>query len=137
MRALVIVVVLAAIVGLGYWAVMVRTGVQEQAAVEDDGLELPYGDDGLLAGYEVVYENGAFSPAALEVSVGATVTFTNKHTANIRIPSGPHPVHTSYPDFDSDTLAPGESYDFTFIEPMTLKYHNHFNPDAKGQVIVK
>ncbi len=85
----------------------------------------------------VTYVNNAFSPASLSVAVGSTVQFVNGGTSNIRIPSGPHPVHTSFPEFDSDTLAPGESYSFTFTNPMTLKYHNHYNPDAKGQVVVE
>ncbi len=87
--------------------------------------------------YAVVYENGAFAPALLKIRVGDTVNFTNKHSATIRIPSGPHPTHTSMPEFDSDTLASGESYSFTFTKPGTLNYHNHFNPSVKGQVVTE
>ncbi len=85
----------------------------------------------------VTYENNAFNPSTLTVKAGTTVTFVNNGASPIRIPSGPHPVHTSFSEFDSDTLAPGESYDFTFVNPMTLQYHNHFNPGATGQVIVE
>lgn len=85
----------------------------------------------------VVYENSAFTPAVLTISVGDKVIFKNNHIAPIRLASNPHPIHTSFPEFDSDTLAPGESYEFTFGKPMTLSYHNHFNPVIGGKIIVQ
>ncbi len=85
---------------------------------------------------EVIYQNNALSPATLTVKVGDMVRFVNRHVAPIRIASNPHPIHTSFGDFESDTLAPGESYEFTFTKKMTLDYHNHFNPGVGGKIVV-
>lgn len=86
---------------------------------------------------EVIYQNNIFSPATLNVAPGAKVTFVNRHVGPIRISSNPHPIHTSFREFDSDTLQPGESYQFIFGKTMTLEYHNHFNPGAMGKIVVK
>ena len=86
---------------------------------------------------EVVYQNNSFSPATLTIKAGDRVVFINRHTAPIRISANPHPIQTSFREFDSDTLAPGESYEFTFSEKMTLNYHNHFNPGVEGKIVVE
>ena len=81
---------------------------------------------------------GAFSPTAITVKKGTTVTWTNTGSAKVWIASDPHPVHNGYPGFDSGTdLRAGESYSFTFDRPGSWGYHNHFNPTVRGSVIVE
>ena len=65
------------------------------------------------------------------------VKFVNNGASEIEIASGPHPTHTSYPAFKSDSLAPGATYEFTATEKVTIKYHNHLNPSQTGTIIVK
>lgn len=145
MKNIIIILVLAAVVGLGYWAINLR---QASAPVAPSAPSVsaptspatptkPTTQPKTSAKKVVVYQNNAFTPSPLTISVGDTVVFVNKHTAPIRIPSNPHPFHTSMPEFDSDTLAPGESYEFTFKKSGVLNYHNHFNPAVQGQIIIK
>jgi plastocyanin len=90
-----------------------------------------------VAAKEVVYANNALAPAELRVKAGDRVIFRNNHVSVIRLSSDPHPIHTSFREFDSDTLQPGETYEFVFMKPMTLEYHNHFNPGVGGKIIVE
>ncbi|OGY59528.1 MAG: hypothetical protein A3B23_01045 [Candidatus Colwellbacteria bacterium RIFCSPLOWO2_01_FULL_48_10] len=86
---------------------------------------------------QVTYQNNTFNPKSLEINVGDTVEFVNKHIATIRASANPHPFHESFPEFDSDTLQPGQTYRFTFVKAMTLDYHNHFNPGAGGVITAR
>lgn len=87
--------------------------------------------------YAVNATNAAFNPAILKIKVGDKVVFTNNDSSDIRISSGPHPTHTSYPNFESGQLAPKASYEFTATEKTTIKYHNHLNASATGQIIAE
>ncbi len=130
MKKLLLLVAVIVVAWLGYSIAYPRQKAPLKTAPSQPTAQAP-------AGATVVYENNTFNPSILTVNVGTIVTFTNRGASNILIPSAPHPIHTSFPEFYSDTLAPGESYSFTFATPMTLKYHNHYNPDAKGQVVVQ
>lgn len=131
MKNIIIVIAVVLVGWIGYSMIYPRQKTPSKTENNAPAAEAP------AAAVVVAYENNAFNPGVLNVKAGTTVTFRNNGVSAIRIPSGPHPVHTSFPEFDSDTLQPGESYNFTFTNPMTLKYHNHYNPEAKGQVIVE
>ncbi len=90
-----------------------------------------------LGGAIVSYENNVFNPASVKIKIGDSVKFVNDDTAAIRVSSAPHPIHASYPKLESGTLEPGDSYTFTATEKVTIKYHNHFNPGAKGEIVVE
>ncbi len=88
----------------------------------------------------VTYKDNAVSPAELKVKAGTKVSFKNDSTAAIRLSRNPHPAHTGsteFGGFDTDVLAAGGMYEFTFSAPGTLTYHNHFNPGVMGKVVVE
>lgn len=85
----------------------------------------------------VTYQNNAFAPNEVKLKVGDTVVFQNKHSAAIRVASNPHPIHTSFSALDSSGIDPGESYEFTFKAPVTVHYHNHYNPSVGGTIVVE
>ncbi len=85
---------------------------------------------------EIAYQDNHWNPATVTGHVGDTIRIENKHVANIRAASNPHPFHTSQPDFDSDTLAPGESWDYVLKAPGTIGFHNHFNPGELGTITI-
>jgi plastocyanin len=72
----------------------------------------------------------AFTPAAIKVKVGTTVTWTNNdsiaHTVTADSGSGP----------DSGNLDPGKSYSFTYKTAGTFSYHCNIHPDMTGTVQV-
>ena len=85
----------------------------------------------------VIYENGRFTPSETKVKVGDAVRFENKSATVIRVSSDPHPIHTSFPEFESGRLEAGDSYQFTFTENKTVNYHDHLHPSVTGMIIVE
>jgi plastocyanin len=79
----------------------------------------------------IVIKNFIFSPANLTIKNGTTVTWMNQNGAVHQI------VSDSGTPFTSDSLASGESYQFTFIKPGNYNYHCTYHPTIKGTIIVK
>ncbi|MBI2143470.1 cupredoxin domain-containing protein [Candidatus Woesearchaeota archaeon] len=87
-----------------------------------------------------------FSPSPLTIKAGDTVTFVNKDSAQHWPASAVHPTHAVYPEaggcigskFDAcKGLAAGETFEFTFNEKGTWKYHDHLNPSLWGTIVVE
>ncbi len=79
----------------------------------------------------VTIQNFAFSPSAITVKKGTTVTWTNKdsttHTVTeVDSKSGPN----------SGNLEPGKSYSFTFNTPGMFSYHCAIHTNMTGTVTV-
>jgi len=85
---------------------------------------------------EVQITSLGFSPKEITVAAGTTVKFTNSDTRIHTVASTPHPIHTDLPGFESSSLAPSESYSFTFAKIGDWGYHDHLNPSIKGTVKV-
>lgn len=85
----------------------------------------------------VTFKSGVFTPTTMRVEIGDELTFVNNGPGPMWIASDPHPVHTSFPAFESGRLEPGGAYKFTFTESGTINYHNHLGPSAKGTIIVE
>lgn len=77
----------------------------------------------------VTIQNGSFSPASLNVTVGTTVTWTNKAntTQSVVSDSGL---------FNSGNLTNGMSYNYTFNQTGTYPYHSSINPSMTGTIVV-
>jgi plastocyanin len=91
------------------------------AAVTDDTI-------GAIADFTITIAGFAFS-GVTEVAVGSTVTITNTDSS----------THTWSSDdgaFDSGSIAPGESFEFTFTQAGTFAYHCNFHPSMTGSIIV-
>lgn len=76
----------------------------------------------------------------LGVLPGTVVSFVNDDVVGHWIASDPHPAHTGLPGFDArGAIAPGSSYEFTFITTGTFGYHDHldaFNANFRGTITV-
>lgn len=90
-------------------------------------------DQNPVATTKVTISNFSFSPAAIKVKVGDTVTWTNQdevgHTVTADNSSTDAPA--------SDLLSKGQSYSFTFKKAGTYTYHCTPHPYMKGTVIVE
>ena len=96
----------------------------------------------------VTFDGTSFSPNTVTVPVGGTVRFRSTG-AQMWVASGMHPTHDSYhgttraqhcPDTAGvafDQCATGSTYAFTFQKAGTWKYHDHLNPSAYGEVVVR
>lgn len=89
--------------------------------------------------HTVVYSDSGFSPDSVTIKKGESVTFENQSSGGMDVASNPHPTHTDYPEFDQgkSSQSGNSTYTFTFDKVGTWGYHNHFNPGARGTVIVQ
>jgi len=72
----------------------------------------------------------AFDPGTVTVSVGDTVTWTNRDRAS----------HTATADdgsFDAGGIATDQAKSITFSTAGTFAYHCNVHPDMKGRVVVQ
>ena len=84
----------------------------------------------LAAEEPVTIENFAFDPADLTVSVGDTITWSNKDSA----------AHTATADggsFDTGTIAAGSSKSVTFSTAGTFAYHCKIHASMTARVVVE
>jgi plastocyanin len=78
-------------------------------------------------GTAVAVADNSFSPATIEVAVGDTVTFENEGQI----------AHTvTGDDFDSGSMAPGDTFTFTASDAGTFSYVCTFHPGMQGTISV-
>jgi plastocyanin len=88
------------------------------------------GTSGATEGNQVVMRNLSFEPATITVSAGDTVTWTNEDSTS-------HTVTADGGEFDSGSLANGDSFSFTFETAGTIAYHCSIHPTMEGTVVVQ
>ena len=71
-----------------------------------------------------------FAPAALTVTAGSTVTWTNKDDE-------PHTVVSEAGLFRSGALDTGDSFSFRFDKPGTYRYTCSIHPRMVGTIVVQ
>jgi plastocyanin len=80
-----------------------------------------------VRGHQVAIKNFAFAPAALAVTVGTTVTWTNQDTDAHTVTGGP---------LRSAALGTGQTYTYTFKTPGTFSYLCTIHPFMTAKVTV-
>jgi plastocyanin len=78
----------------------------------------------------VVVDNFSFAPATATVSVGTTVTWTNRDDI-------PHNVVSPEQKFKSRVLDTDEMFSHTFDVAGTYKYYCSIHPRMTGQIVVR
>jgi plastocyanin len=79
---------------------------------------------------EVLINNSKFSPTTLTVSVGTTVTWTNKESMT-------HTVTSDNNIFSSGNMGKGDTFTYTFSTVGTFPYHCIFHSGMTGTVVVQ
>ena len=94
----------------------------------------------------ITYTDDGYSPSALEIKAGETVTFKNESQQSMWPASAMHPTHKDYPTtggclgsaFDACMgVQPGDSWSFKFDIAGNWKYHDHLSPKNFGAITVK
>lgn len=83
------------------------------------------------ASISVSISNFSFSPGTLTIKPGTKVTWTNNDVTSHTVTSDLSGL------FGSGTLAPGQSFSFTFTSPDSINYHCNIHPTMKGVVVVQ
>lgn len=73
-------------------------------------------------------QNFAFSPDALTIKLGTTITWINNDSA-------PHQIKSA--TFNSDPLSQGNSFSFTFKNAGTFNYICSIHPSMTGTIVVE
>ncbi|WP_372672807.1 cupredoxin domain-containing protein [Amycolatopsis kentuckyensis] len=94
-------------------------------------LTVPFAAPAAAATQVVMMQGYAYSPAALTVRVGDTVTWMQHDDA-------PHDVVTTSAPvaFRSPRLSAGQSWSYTFRQPGTYSYYCSVHPDMRASVTV-
>jgi plastocyanin len=86
------------------------------------------GGGGVTTGNAVTIAGFAFGPATLDVTVGTTVTWTNKDSAT-------HTVTANDGSFDGQVPS-GQMFSETFSTPGTYSYHCKIHPSMTATITV-
>ena len=85
----------------------------------------------------VTYSETGFNPRSLNIPIGTQVSFLNLSGIPLWVASDPHPAHSDNPIFDEkQSVASGETYQFTFDAIGTFSYHNHIHSLDRGFIRV-
>jgi|SRR5690554_1975795 len=82
----------------------------------------------------VLIQNSTFNPGSRTVTVGTTITWRNNdnipHTVTSGTPGNPTGV------FDSGSITPGKTFEFTFNTADSYDYFCSFHTGMRGKIIV-
>jgi plastocyanin len=81
------------------------------------------------AGMAISIDNFTFSPQRLVVTVGTTLTWTNRDDI-------PHTVVASGKEFRSKVLDTDDTFTFTFTTPGSYEYFCSLHPHMTGMIVV-
>ena len=85
----------------------------------------------------IILTEEGFSPRAVRITRGQSITFTTTRSARFWPASDPHPEHTIYPGFDPfGPIAPEESWTFTVDRSGTWNFHDHIRSYFTGTLYV-
>jgi hypothetical protein len=77
-----------------------------------------------------------FYPEIIHIEENESISFINMTLSPSWPAAGPHPTHTTYPDFDPNKgIPPGHTWTFTFAKEGTFTFHDHYSPLMKGIVV--
>jgi plastocyanin len=114
-------------VSLAIASVVLLAGTILQAQHDNGSGQAATGNDAVS---QVIIDNYAFSPAALTVKVGTTVTWINQD-------DDAHTVDSTQGKFKSATLNKGDRFDFRFNAAGEYPYYCRFHPRMTGKIIVQ
>lgn len=111
---------------------------EQTTTIPDSGSAMVGGTKGGVVSQSTInYTESGFSPAAITVKKGTSVTFENQSTVGMWVASDVHPTHQLLPGFDAKkSMVKGGVYTYTFAKVGTWTFHNHASPTHMGKVVV-
>ena len=130
-KGLIAVVVVVVVAAVAVAAVMMRNNNKPSSQSTDNGSNSSSSNNSqAVATNTVEIKDMAFSPASITVKKGTTVTWTNKDSISHTV------TGDTSGNMNSDTLADGDAYTFTFNQTGTFQYHCNFHSSMHGTVTV-
>jgi plastocyanin len=84
-----------------------------------------------------IKKDKSFDPNPIEIKAGDSVTWTNDDNEVHTVTSGSQDASNMGKEFDSGTLASGQSFTHKFDKPGTYEYFCSFHESMAGKVLVK
>jgi len=85
---------------------------------------------------DVTLTPNGFSPQTITIHAYTRVVWINKSGTEATVNSDPHPVHTAYPPLNLGIFGKIGRLSLVFPKPGHYGYHNHFDANQTGTVIV-
>lgn len=85
----------------------------------------------------IVLTDTGFSPDTITVKVNQRVTWKNESKEVASLNSDDHPTHSKFPELNQGRFEPDTYVEAYFTKPGRYTYHDHFNPQFKGTIIVE
>ncbi len=87
--------------------------------------------------FTVTLTDSGYQPSEITIHKGDTVTFKTARPYPFWPASDSHPSHSKYPSFDpKKSLNQNDTWQFTFEEVGTWRYHDHLNATLRGVIYV-
>lgn len=133
-KALTVIIILAILIltfGLVY-----KFGVQKNTPPEKINLN-PSAKITPTKTISITLTESGFEPNEITVPVDSKVIWINESGQLATVDSNPHPIHTEHSELNLGEFGDGEKISLIFRQPGTFKFHNHYNPDQGGKIIVE
>ena len=131
-----------------------QAGIAPVDEVKDDNIIVDENKDSgtMMQNRIIELTSEGYTPKSINIKQGQKVTWVNKISGETRPASAMHPTHKVYPGSDIEKcgtaeesnifdvcrgLKEGESYEFTFNEKGSWRYHDHLNIKNTGSIIVE
>lgn len=85
----------------------------------------------------ITFSDSGFSPAALTVKAGSTVTVKNTSSHSVQLSSNDHPTHMLNPELNMNTIISGGTGNITVTKVGTWGYHDHIDSTKTGTINVQ
>lgn len=85
----------------------------------------------------VTYDNNGFSISDGTLKSGGSLIILNNSREDLEFSSDPHPSHTTNPELNADSLAPGKKTTIVLTKKGTWGFHNHLNSNHTGKLTVE
>ena len=110
-------------------------------------IKQPSAEEPVLSGaITMAYNDKGFEKPELKIRNGSSVKFINQRTEPGRpmwVASDAHPDHTVYPEFDQarplgyEPEPKDDTYTFVFNKSGRWTYHDHYDPQMTGVIVVE
>jgi plastocyanin len=85
----------------------------------------------------IMLTQSGFSPRIVTIKKGEGIIWINKSNAKATINSADHPTHKKFPEVNLGEFVTTTSITHVFAKIGIYEYHNHYNPQETGTIIVQ
>jgi len=134
MKKTIIIVAVVIVVGIGVYYIFSNSSYQGVPSVSVPAAQsstAPNTTVSAPSAVNVSIKNFSFNPSALTIKIGTKVTWVNNDNVSHTI------ISDSGNLLNSETLSPGQSFSFTFVNPGSVGYHCKIHSTMKGTIIIE